>query len=120
MLKPANVSGEASGMSLDVMREIPHKRMRKSTFELYYGRKPNTEISNSLNLEELEKLTKRSVSAKSDTLVVYFLNGAAGVSEQLPMKTKKNTKVGSNFHFLFLGKYVNGINLEMHTPIKHK
>ena len=64
----------------------------KSAFELHYGRKSNTEISNLLKLDSLKKLTDHSVLAKPDTLQVYSFNGAGGVSDQLPMKPKKNTK----------------------------
>ena len=88
---------KALDLSLDVMRKTPHSRLKKSAFELHYGRKPNTEISNLLKLDNLEKLTKNSVSAKPDTLQVYSFNGAGGVSDQLPMKTKKNAKGVSNY-----------------------
>ena len=91
-------------MSPDVMKKTPHTRLKKSAFKLHYGRKPNTEISNILNLDKIEKLTKRSVSAKPDTLQVYSFNGAGGVFDQLPMKPKKNTKGVSIYPFLFLEK----------------
>ena len=42
----------------------------KSAFELHNSRKPNTEISNLLNLDKIEKVTKRSVSAKPDNCLV--------------------------------------------------
>ena len=61
-------------MSLEVMRKTPHTRLTKSAFELRDGRKPNTEISNLLKLDMLEKLTKGSVLANPDTLQVYSLN----------------------------------------------
>ena len=91
-IKAGERFGKALDISLDVMRKTPHTRLKKSAFELHYGRKPNTEISNLLNLDEIEKLTKRSVSAKPDTLQVYSFSGAGGVSDQLPMKTKKSSK----------------------------
>ena len=69
-LKAGERFGKALDMSLGVMRKTPHTRLKKSAFELHYGRKPNTETSNLLNLDEIEKLTKRSVSAKQDTLQV--------------------------------------------------
>ena len=103
-LKAGERFGKALDMSLDVMRKTPHTRLKKSAFELHYGRKPNTEISNLLNLDEIEKLTKRSVSAKPDTLQVYFFSGAGGVSDQLPMKPKKGEKGVSNYSFSFLEK----------------
>ena len=37
---------KALEMSLDVMRKTPHIRLKKSVFELHYGRKPNMEMSN--------------------------------------------------------------------------
>ena len=102
-IKAGERFGRALDISLDVMRKTPHTRLKKSAFELPYGRKPNTEISNLLNLDEIEKLTKRSVSAKPDTLQVYSFSGAGGVSDQLPMKPKKNSK-GVSCPFFFLEK----------------
>ena len=96
--------GKALDMSLDVMRKTPLTRLKKSAFELHYGRKPDTEINNLRNLDEIEKLTKRSVSAKPDTLQVYFFSGAGGVSDQLPMKPKKGARGVSNYPFSFLEK----------------
>ena len=86
------------------MRKTPHSRLKKTAFELHYGRKPNMEISNLLKLDNLKELTNHSVSAKPDTLQVYSFNGVAGVSDQLPMKPKKNAKRVSNYPFLFLEK----------------
>ena len=103
-IKAGERFGKALDISSDVMRKTPHTRLKKSAFELHYGRKPNTEISNLLNPDEIEKLTKRSVSAKPDTLQVYSFSGAGGVSDQLPMKPKKGSKVVSNCPFLFLEK----------------
>ena len=103
-IKAGERFGKALNISLDVMRKTPHTRLKKSAFELHYGRKPNTEISNLLNLDEIEKLTKRSVLAKPDTLQVYSFSGAGGVSNQLPMKPKKNTKGVSNYPYSFLEK----------------
>ena len=104
--------GKALDMSLDVMRKTPHTRLKKAAFELHYGRKPNTAISNLLNLDKIEKLTKRLVSAKPDTLQVYCFSGAGGVSDQLPMKPKKSSKVVSNCPFLFLEKKRQRNNFE--------
>ena len=71
IVKAGERFGKALDISLYVMRRTPHMRLKQSAFELQYGRKqPNTEISNLLNLDEIEKLTKRSVSAKPDTLQV--------------------------------------------------
>ena len=103
-IKSGERFGKALDISLDVMRKTPHTRFKKSAFEIHYDRKPNTEISNLLNLDEIEKLTKRSVLAKPDILQVYSFSGAGGVSDQLPMKPKKSAKGVSNYPFLFLEK----------------
>ena len=103
-IKAGERFGKALDISLDVMRKTPHTRLKKSAFELHYGRKPNTEISNLLKLDTVEKLTKDSVLAKPDTFQVYSVNGAGGVSDQLPMKPKKNTKGVSSYPFLILEK----------------
>ena len=86
------------------MRKTPHTKLKKSAFELHYGRKPNTEISNLLSLDNLKNLTKNSISAKPDTLQVYSFSEVGGVSDQLPMKTRKSDKGVSNHPFLFLEK----------------
>ena len=111
--------GKALDISLDVMRKTPLTRLKKSAFELHYGRKRNTEISNLLRLDTVEKLTKGSVLAKPDTLQVYSFNGTGGVSDQLPIKPKKNTERVSSYPFLFLEKNTNGQNLKAHIPINH-
>ena len=103
-IKAGESYGKALDISLDLMRKTPHTRLKKSAFELLYGRKPNTEISNLLNLDEIGKLSKHSVSAKPDTLQVYSFSGAGGVSDELPMKPKKSAKGVSNYPFLFLEK----------------
>ena len=103
-LKAGEGFGKAPDMSLDVMRKTPHTRLKKSAFELHYGRKPKTEISNLINLDEIEKLTKRSVSVKPDTLQVYSFSGAGGVLDQLPMKPKKGAKGVSYYPVSFLEK----------------
>ena len=105
-------------MSLDIMRKTPSRRLRKHAFELHYGRQPNTELSNLLNFDKREKLGKRSVSAKPDTLQVYSFSGADRVSDQLPIKPKKSTN-GVNYPFRLLGKNTNGIILKVHIPIIH-
>ena len=76
-IKAGEQYGKALDLSLDVMRNTPHTRLKKSAFELHYGRKPNTEISNLVKLDKLKKLTKRS--AEPDTLQVYSFSGVGGV-----------------------------------------
>ena len=91
-IKAGENFGKALDMALDVMRKTPHTRLRKSAFELHYGREPNTEISTLLNIDALKKLTKTCISAKSETLQEYSFNGSGGVSDQLPMKQKRGAK----------------------------
>ena len=100
-IKAGENSGQVLDIALHVMRETPHTRLNKSAFELHYGREPNTEISNLLNIDALKELTKTCISAKPDTLRVYSFNGAGSVSDQLPMKLKKGAKRLSNYPFLF-------------------
>ena len=92
-----------------MMRKTLHTQLKKSSFQLRIGRKPNPEISNLLNLDKKEKFTKCSVSV---TLQAYSFSGAGGVSDQLPMKPKKNTKGDSNYPFLFLDKKRQRKNIE--------
>ena len=91
-IKAGENFGKALDMALDVMRKTPHTRLISSAFELHYGREPNTEISNLLNIDALKKLTKTCISAKPDTLQVFSFNGAGGVFDQVPMKQKKGAK----------------------------
>ena len=91
-IKAGENLGETLDMALDVMRKTPHTRLNKSAFELHYGREPNTEMSNLLNIDALKKLTKTCISAKPDILQVYSFNGAGGVSDQLPMKKKESSQ----------------------------
>ena len=45
--------------------------------------------------------------------------GVRTLSDQLPMKTKKNAKGVSNYPFFFLEKNTNVINSKVHIPINH-
>ena len=117
-LKAGESSGKALDMALDVMRKTPHTKLNKSAFELHYGREPNTEISNLLNIDALKKLTETCISAKPDTLQVYSFNGAGGVYDQLPIKQKKGGKGVSNYPFLFHEKKYQNQNLVV--PIRNK
>ena len=81
--------GKALDLSFDVMTKTPHTKLKKSVFELHYGRKPNTEGTNLLNLDNLKNLTENSISAKPDTSQLYSFGGVGVVSDQLPMKAKK-------------------------------
>ena len=103
-IKAGERFGKALEIALEIMRKTPDTRLKKSAFELHYGRSPNTEVSNLLNLDNLKTLTESSISAKPDTIQVYSFSGAGGVSDQLPMKPKKNDKGVSVYSFLFLEK----------------
>ena len=116
-IKAGERFGKALDLSLDVMRKTPHTKLKKSAFELHYGRKPNTEISNLLSLDNLKNLTKNSISAKPDTLQVYSFSGVGCVSDQLPMKTRKSDKGVSNHPFLFLGKNITKQRSKVHIQI---
>ena len=70
-IKAGERLGKALDLSLDVMRKTPHTKLKKSAFELHYGRKPRTEITNLLNSDNLKNLTKDSILAKPNTLQVY-------------------------------------------------
>ena len=103
-------AGEPFGKTLDlalyVMRTTPHTRLKKSAFELQFGREPNTELSNMLNLNEIKKLTNNhSFLAEPETLQVYTFSGEGGSSDHLPMKQKRKlTKTVSEYPFKFLRK----------------
>ena len=73
-IKAGENFGNALDIALDGMRKTPHARLKKSAFEIHYGREPNTEISNLLNIDALKKLTKTCISAKPDNLQVYSFN----------------------------------------------
>ena len=78
-IKAGERFGKALNIALEIMRKIPHTRLKKSAFEIHYGRSPNTEVSNLPNLDKLKKLIENSISAKPDTLQVYSFSGAGGV-----------------------------------------
>ena len=117
-MKAGERFGKALDIALGIMRKTPHTRLKKSSFELHYGRSPNTEVSNLPKLDNLKKLTESSISAKPDTLQVYSFSGAGGVSDQLPIKPKKNDKGVSNYPFLFLEKNFKNRNLKAPIWIK--
>ena len=54
-IKAGEKFGKALKIALDVMRKTHHTRLNKTAFELHYGHESNTEISNLLNLDVLEK-----------------------------------------------------------------
>ena len=109
-IKAGERLGKALDLSLDVIRKTPHTKLKKSAFELHYSRKPNTEVTNLLNSDNLKNPKKDSFLAKPDTSQIYSFSGVGGVSDQLPMKTRKNDKGVSNQPFLFLEKSTKNLN----------
>ena len=87
-VKAGEPSGKAWDLALNVMRNTPHTRLRKSAFELHFGREPNTESSNMLKLDKTKSITNDFLSARPDTLQVYTFSGDGGSSDHLPMKQK--------------------------------
>ena len=89
-------------LALNVMRTTPHTRLRKSAFELHFGREPNTEWSNMLKLDKTKWITSNFISARPDTLQVYTFTGEGGSSDHLPMEQKrKGAKTVSKYPFQF-------------------
>ena len=115
-IKAGERFGKALDLSLDVIRKTLHTKLKKSAFELHYGRKPNTEITNLQSLDNLKNLTESSISAKPDTLQVYSFSGVGGVSDQLPMKTKEYDRGVSNYPFFFPEKNTKNLNLNAPIP----
>ena len=87
-------------MTLDVMRKTPRTKLKKIRLWTTLRQKTEHDISNLLKIDMVEKLTKDSVLAKPGTLQVYSFNGAGDVSDQLPMKPKKNAKAVSSYPFI--------------------
>ena len=54
-IKAGETFCKALDIPLDVMRKTQHTRLKKTAFELHYGRKQNTEISNLINLDVLKQ-----------------------------------------------------------------
>ena len=104
-IKAGEQFGNALDLSFDVMSKTPHTKLKKSAFELHNRRKPNTEVTNLLCLDNLKNSTNKSISPKLDTLQVYSFSGVGGLSDKLPIKTKKNDEGVSNYPFLFLKKH---------------
>ena len=51
-IKAGEAFGNALDLALNIMRNTPPTRLRKSAFELHFGREPNTERSNMLKLDK--------------------------------------------------------------------
>ena len=105
-IKAAEKINRVLDIAFDVKRKTPNTQLKKTAIEFHYGREPNTEVSNLLNLDALKEITKKCISAKPDSLQVYSFNGAGGVSDQIPMKQRKGSKGVRNYLFLFHEKKV--------------
>ena len=64
-IKAGDKFGKALDIALEIMRKTPHTRLKKSAFELHYGREPNTEISNMLNLDRTKVYYKKLYFSKT-------------------------------------------------------
>ena len=93
---------ESLDLALEVMRMTPHTRLKKSAFELHFGRKPNTEISNLLGNN-----SNNCISAHPDTLQVYSFTNSELTADILPMKQSRRSTinpVSKEYPFQFLEK----------------
>ena len=92
---------EALYRSLLVMRTTIHSKIKESSFERHYGRKPRTELTNYLNLPTDNN---DFISPQPETLQVYSSNNGRGGYDQLIMKTLRKLKcdVSNNFPYNFL------------------
>ena len=109
----ANMSeGKSLGKALDnalhVMRMKKHSVLKKSPFEMHYGRKPRSEVNNLLGLDPNLNITQidNIISEKPDTIPIYTFNGDGGSTDQLIMRSQKKQKklVSERFPFYFLEK----------------
>ena len=101
-IKDGNPFGKALDLALIVMRTTPHTRLRKSVFELHFGREPNTEWSNMMKLDKTKSISDNFISARPDTLQVYTFSGEGGSSDHLPTKQKrKGAKTVNKYPFQF-------------------
>ena len=123
-IKDGKPFGKALDLALNVMRTTPHTRLRKSAFELHFGREPNTEWSNMLKLDKTKSITNNFISARPDTLQVYTVSGEGGSSDHLPMKQKrKGAKTVSKYPFQFFerknqkGKFESPYSENLQTAV---
>ena len=120
-IKAGEPFGKALDFALNVMRNTPHTRLRKSAFEIHFGTKPNTEWSNMLKLDKTESITNDFISARPDTLQVYTFSGDGGSSDHLPMKQKrKGAKTVSKYPFQFFERKKQKGKFEFHTQKTYK
>ena len=123
-IKDGEPFGKALDLALNVMRTTPHTRLRKSAFELHFGRESNTEWSNMLKLDKTKSITNNFISARPDTLQVYTFSGEGGSSDLLPMKQKrKGAKTVNKYPFQFFerkiqkGKFKSPYSEDLQTAV---
>ena len=123
-IKTGESLGRALDLALNVMRNLPHTRLRKSALELHFGREPNTEWSNMLKLDKTKSITNDFISARPDTLQVYTFSGDGGSSDHLPVKQKrKGAKTVSKYPFQFFerkkqkGKFESPYSENLQTAV---
>ena len=111
------------------MRTTPHNKLKKSEFDLHFGREPNTELSNMLKINEIKKLTNNhSFSAKPETLQVYIFRGKGGEgssNDHLSMKQKrKSTMTVSKYPLQFFKRkntkteFESPYSVQLQTAVK--
>ena len=104
---------EALSRSLNVMRSTIHSSIKETPFERHNGRKPRTELTSYLNIPtDINEV----VSARLETVQVYFFNNEDGECDQLIMKAPRKLKrdVSNKFPYQFLEKK-NKTNLKVTT-----
>ena len=123
-IKDGKPFGKALDLVLNVMRTTPNTRLKKSAFELHFGRETNTEWSNMLKLDKTKSIINNFISARPDTLQVNTFSGEGGSSDHLPMKQKrKRAKTVSKYPFQFferkyqLGKFESPYSEHLQTAV---
>ena len=104
-LKDNKSMNESIDLALEVMRMTPHTRLKKSAFELHFGRKPNTELSNLLGTNP-----NANILANPETLQIYSFSNKGQMADILPMRsTKRSAKdnVSKTYPFKFLERNPN-------------
>ena len=108
---------EALSRSINVMRTTIHSSIKETPFERHYGRTPRTEKTSYLNIPtDINEI----VSARPETLQMYFFNNGDGEYDQLIMKVHGKLKcdVSNKFPYQFLEKKKNETNTNSNVILK--
>ena len=110
-LEEGHNMNDSLSRSLNVMRTTVHSSIKETQFERHYGRKSRAEIHKYLSVSPNKHY---NVSARPETLQVYFLPNGNGVYDQLVMKAPRKLKedVSNKFPYLFLEKKHNQVKVE--------